>query len=305
MLLPTGDGILHIYERRYLDMFRNVQMNTPEGSPLLFGHVLTAHAVPAQVRDRVGPGIPRIACAARVLSMEPAGERGDGMLVRYEALRRIKIAHVEEVQGEDGEGYLSAACEWMDDARVDPGPAQGVSVDTGFKRLTADEQQRTDLLEAQLWANLQHLRRLSAQSGSEDASLPLAVQRFAPPATVSGDAGERIANALEAKGNMGAAFAIRTWRRASGIDAGNGAEKPREVANPYSAAVEVTPMAKGRRQELFSFASAQMVDIGAEERSLLLHLQSTAQRLEWALEAVVPHVSDLERRAAARKAVDS
>ena len=57
---------------------------------------------------------------------------------------------------------------------------------------------------------------------------------------------------------------------------------------------------KGRRQELFSFAASQMLELGLPERSALLGSQDTGGRLQYVLTALRPYLRELEARASLR-----
>lgn len=62
-------------------------------------------------------------------------------------------------------------------------------------------------------------------------------------------------------------------------------------------------MGKERRQELFSFAAASVLELGLPERVALLQCRDTAARLQFVAAAVQPHLQDLVARVSVRQAL--
>jgi hypothetical protein len=60
---------------------------------------------------------------------------------------------------------------------------------------------------------------------------------------------------------------------------------------------------KERRQELFSFAAASVLELGLPERLALLQCQDTAARLQFVAAAVQPHLQDLVARVSVQQAL--
>lgn len=60
---------------------------------------------------------------------------------------------------------------------------------------------------------------------------------------------------------------------------------------------------KERRQELFSFAAASVLELGLPERLALLQCQDTAARLQFVAAAVQPHLADLVARVSLQQAL--
>lgn len=62
-------------------------------------------------------------------------------------------------------------------------------------------------------------------------------------------------------------------------------------------------MCKERRQELFSFAAASVLELGLPERLALLQCRDTAARLQFVAAAVQPHLQDLVARVSLQQAL--
>jgi hypothetical protein len=74
---------------------------------------------------------------------------------------------------------------------------------------------------------------------------------------------------------------------------------PREAAappDPYAAITE--QLGKARRQELYSFAVAQLLVMGTPERAALMLSQDTGARLNFVLAALRPYMLELQAKAA-------
>lgn len=66
---------------------------------------------------------------------------------------------------------------------------------------------------------------------------------------------------------------------------------------------DVVPQGKERRQELFSFAAASVLELGLPERLALLQCRDTAARLQFVAAAVQPHLQDLVARVTLQQAL--
>lgn len=62
-------------------------------------------------------------------------------------------------------------------------------------------------------------------------------------------------------------------------------------------------LAGRQRQELFSFAAAQMLELGLPERLALLHCRDTSARLQFIAAAVQPYLADLLARVSVKQAM--
>jgi hypothetical protein len=62
-------------------------------------------------------------------------------------------------------------------------------------------------------------------------------------------------------------------------------------------------LGKERRQELFSFAAASVLELGLPERLALLHCTDTAARLQYVAAAVQPFLADLVARISLQQAI--
>lgn len=63
-------------------------------------------------------------------------------------------------------------------------------------------------------------------------------------------------------------------------------------------------MGRSRRQELFSFAAASVLEPSTVTRIALLITTDTAARLQFVLEVVKPHLKQLRAQAAVQRALD-
>ncbi|CAI5471393.1 unnamed protein product [Closterium sp. Yama58-4] len=128
--------------------------------------------------------------------------------------------------------------------------------------------------------------------------LPAAVLRFGPDAMTG----------TTRRANTTAQAAISTWRSMKGPlamersggegktasrggSAGGAAGAEGAWNDPYWVAREA--LSKARRQEAFSFAAADMVELEQQHRSLLLGMTCTLQRLLWVQAAIEPHLASL------------
>lgn len=73
------------------------------------------------------------------------------------------------------------------------------------------------------------------------------------------------------------------------------------MQDPYQMARD--KLAGRRRQELFSFAAAQLLELGLPERLALLQCRDTSGRLQFVAAAVQPYLADLVARASVKQAM--
>lgn len=296
--------MLRVFEPRYLALFRDQLPPGAADSPeqlaaarrrVRFGHVLAPEAAPPALLEEGGAvgGLPRVGVYARVDRVE---ERPDGTLaVHYEGVRRFALLAVDR----DAAPYPLAAVQWYDDA---------------LASLPASERGAVDALEREVMALLTQAARLAGRvgggsgssSGSANAAaaaqqqqLPAAVLRYKPPPPPPASGGASTAEYLRAAG-VPAGEAIATWQRHGSVYGSRAAPKA-AAADPYQALREA--VGKDRRQELFSFAAAGCLELGAAERLALLLSRDTAARLAYVAAAARPHVADLAARAAVRGAL--
>ncbi|KAF6256613.1 hypothetical protein COO60DRAFT_1640586 [Scenedesmus sp. NREL 46B-D3] len=295
-----------LYEPRYLALFRDLQAAAPQGSSaieakLAFGHILSAgSAPPALMQDSVS-GLPACGVCATVKGLE---ETANGRLqVTYQGWRRFKLLTVDH----DSKPYPMAAASWLDDVTAN---------------LTQEQQAATDKLEQQVYGLLQqvatYMRQLEQSSGSaavaappgpaamnssssssSKAQLPLlpdSVLLFAPPPP---SRQQSMADYLiKAGGSTG--DKIATWQRMGSVYGSTQAKK-KPPQDPYQAARD--QLGKERRQELFSFAAASVLELGLPERLALLHCTDTAARLQYVAAAVQPFLADLVARVSLQQAI--
>ena len=90
------------------------------------------------------------------------------------------------------------------------------------------------------------------------------------------------------------------WRQAGGDAAQSRAQRGQQ-ADPYVALRE--GVGRARRQELFSFAAAAVLEPSVVTRIALLLTTDTAARLQFILEVVKPHLQHLRAQAAVKAAL--
>jgi hypothetical protein len=157
-----------------------------------------------------------------------------------------------------------------------------------------------DGLEREVAAIVNHIARLSRRVQPEKSAIPEAISTYSPP---NGGARTRPTSydALKAAGSQ-AATAIDMWRRHGSVYGSKGPSSRQVHADPYTQLSE--ELGKARRQELFSFAVAQLLDMGTPETCALLLSQDTAGRLSWILEAIRPYLMELQATAAVQGALN-
>lgn len=182
-----------------------------------------------------------------------------------------------------GASCASAAGRWLDDD------------DQADVEATAAE---TDALELDVFAAVRQVQKLTAalHPGRGGAAVPDAVDRFAPPPPRR----KTSYDALAAAGHPAAA-AIDTWRRSGSAYSAQRAQQ-RPHADPY-ASVQEEVVGRRRRQELFSFAVVQLLDLGKAEAAALLLSRDTGARLQYALHALQPFVAQLAAKASVKGAL--
>ncbi|WIA18119.1 hypothetical protein OEZ85_009597 [Tetradesmus obliquus] len=308
VLHPAQAGSLLVFEPRYLALFRDLQAAAPQGSSaseakFAFGHILAAGAAPpALMQDSVG-GLPACGVCATVKGIE---ELENGRLqVSYQGWRRFKLLTVDH----DSKPYPMAAATWMDD-------------DTAS--LSQEQQAATYALEQQVYGLLQqvasYMRQLEqgsaagaavaapasgptglhgSSSGSKAQQRPLlpdSVLLFAPlPPSRQQSVADYLIKAGGSTGDK-----IATWQRMGSVY-GQTSSKKKPPQDPYQAARD--QLGKERRQELFSFAAASVLELGLPERLALLHCTDTAARLQYVAAAVQPFLADLVARVSLQQAM--
>lgn len=286
---PLDSGVLRVFQPQYLSMFRDLLANAwtepgPGSDAPRFIHCLSTAAAPrALLMDKSATveGLPRVACTAAVRGVQ---HMPDGtMEVRYEVTRRVQLINLKPY-GVGNTKYQNALAEWYDDEEP-------------------QEPELADELEAKLYAALHDLAGLSSALGGHD-SLPPAVHRYAPPAGTRGAAGdnegqgEPLVELLKRHGKPAAAQRISTWRRASGM----GAPARRKPAlDPYDRMRE--ELGKEKRQEMFSFAAAAMLEADTPTRTALLMSRDTAARMAFVIKCLEPYAQQLRAQAAVQKAL--
>eukprot|EP00897_Mesotaenium_endlicherianum_P003915 jgi/Mesen1/3551/ME000199S02702 len=336
MCTPTSSGVLQIFEPRYLDMFEVILHVAQAGRATpKFGCLFNLSTfftddsswqqayVPAGVdMDALGGGI---GCCCQVDSVTALQ---DGtLLVRYTATRRFHV-----LSRQRSEPFQVAAVEWLEDTPPDKaGAYSGVHLDV-LEHNTWQALKEVASLTAILDASSAH-EDASSTHGSADIADPshpgkppqqelrkdeelLALERL--PAGVLQYAPVDVANHASRPPSQRAEANIAVWKKmhagarahadAHGGGRGEGKGKGAlhaatregggggadDGANPYWAARE--KLAKGARQEMFSFAAASTVDASPEEKLALLAIRSTGRRLDWVLEAVRPHLAVLRAK---------
>jgi len=292
VLHPAGTGELVAYEPRYLRLFGGLQASSAAAaaeraasgaaagsSPrtgMFFGHILSAESAPPALLAEGAGGLPPVGVAARIVDLAPGG---DGTLrVAYEGVRRFRVLAVQR----ESDGGATVAATWFDDEPPVAAPSgDGESAGGGAAAVDAEERA--------LWAALQRVARLTdaLAGGGGAGGLPESLVRVAPPPPVQRTTAEYLSDVGYAAGND-----ISTWRRFGGGGGGGPPARP-PAADPYSALLE--RHAKARRQELFSFAAAQTLDLGPSQRASFRRRQAAAARLAAPAIAIAPAVAAGER----------
>ncbi|KAI8473135.1 MAG: hypothetical protein J3K34DRAFT_466748 [Monoraphidium minutum] len=331
-LHPGQSGVIRVFEPRYVALFRDQQRRhleaalaappAPGPGPgpapppplraapdraaaprLRFGHILSPGAAPPALLEGSVGGLPAVGVYARVTHLEEAAG-GAELTVHYEGVRRFKLLAVDD----RGAPYPLAAVQCFKLLAVDdrgaPYPLAAVQwYDDDTPSLPLPAREAISSLEVDVLRTLCEIQRLSARlgaagggAGGGGAQLPPEVARHAPPPPAARGS---TADYLRAAG-VPAGEAIATWQRHGSVY-GRPAERKRSAADPYEHLRE--KIAKEHRQELFSFAAANCLELGLAERLALLLSRDTAARLGYVLYAARPHLSDLAARAAVESAV--
>ncbi|GAB4820692.1 hypothetical protein N2152v2_007738 [Parachlorella kessleri] len=269
-----------VFEPEYLALFSHLlSTHPPGGEGACFLHLLDpASAPPALLEEDSVGGLPRLGCCAEVKAIRQLA--GGRLEVEYAGTRRARVMMLHQEHP-----FMVAAAEWVDD--------WGIS----------EAETPLEDLERQLMGTLQQVSRLTAllrPPGAPLQLLPEAVQRYSPPAP------QRLTSydALVAARHP-AATAIDMWRRQGSVyDKPSRQEQHQRAraSDPYQGVRE--QLGKQRRRELFSFAAAQMLELGLPQRLALLLTQDTGARLQYVLAAVRPHLQELAARAALKAATE-
>ncbi|PSC71566.1 ATP-dependent protease [Micractinium conductrix] len=272
VLHPTQQGVISVFEPRYLALFRAVLEEHPGGRGGRFLHVLSPAAAPPALLDNAVGGLPRIGCCAEVEAIE---ERPDGtLLVQYAGARRVQL-----LLSQQEEPFTRVAAEWYDD---DPAGELDPTV---------------DVLERETAKLLLQIERLLLLLSPGEGALPEAVRRYSPPAAV---AKKTSYDALKAAGHRAAGH-IDMWRRHGSVYKTQ-SQAPAAASDPYEAIREA--LGKARRQELFSFAAAQLLVMGTPERAALMLNQDTGTRLNFVIAALRPYFLELQAKASLKRGLE-
>jgi hypothetical protein len=162
---PRPRPVPTVYEPRFLELFRDLRLSTPPGSPLRFGHILAPSAAPPALLEADGgavSGMPAIGVCATVRS-QSLDSQGH-LLVEYEGMRRFRLLGLDDVS----KPYMIGMACWLDDeppqnAGAASAPAAvgpGAGVDTaGLEWRPEEWQARVDALEAEVLGTLREVAR--------------------------------------------------------------------------------------------------------------------------------------------------
>ncbi|KAL4442990.1 hypothetical protein ABPG77_008481 [Micractinium sp. CCAP 211/92] len=271
VLHPSQQGVLSVFEPQYLAMFRALLADSgPQGGRFI--HVLAPAASPPALLENAVGGLPRIGCCAEVQSIQ---ERSNGTLaVEYTGARRVQLLLPQQ-----SEPFATVAAEWYDDEPV------------------AELDPTVDVLEREAAKLLLQIERLTALVAPGEGGLPEAVRRYMPSAAVQRKTSY---DALKEAGHVAAGH-IDMWRRHGSVYKTRG-RAAAAAADPYEAVREA--LSKHRRQELFSFAAAQLLVMGTPERAALLLSQDTGARLNFVLAALHPYLLELQAKASLKRQLE-
>lgn len=207
ILLPTGNGVLRAYEKRYTDLFRSFQrqLEVDSSDPPRFLHLISpATAPPAMVFDSPIKDFPNVGCCAYVENVESLED--GSLIVRYRGHRRVLLHLIEEKSNE--EEFISTSL--SDDEKLQI--AAGVWYDDDEEILQEnDAVAGLAALERDVAAVIKEIVRLTRITDPSNSNIPEAVLKYAPPAP--GRTGRPTSyDALKASGHK-AASAIDMWRR--------------------------------------------------------------------------------------------
>lgn len=281
VLLPVSHGILRAFEPRYVSMFQKFVDKT-SAEDRIFLHVIgPLHAPPAMMSDSPFPDIPAIGCVAIV---EDIDEQKDGSLVvKYKGYRRMQIHHIEKA-AEGAECPDMVAGTWYDDKEV----------------ICSTDVAALNSLERDIACLVSEIERKTHQLDPfAKKALPHEISFYAPP----GQNYEKATSydALKASGHK-AASAIDMWRRHGTVYKTSREMHPKkEYSDPYTKLAE--QLGKQRRQELFSFAVAQLLQMGIPEQAALLLSQDTPGRLAFVAAAAIPYLNQLRGQVAIKNAL--
>jgi len=307
VLLPTSRGMLRAFEPKFLDMFSRLRDDSPSknGRGARFMHILSPKAAPPAMLDNTTPaiqGLPSIGCCAIIKAITTAPDQS--LIVEYSGHRRV-LLHLVQGGGDDQhnnsfgnkvdngnmndnndtETIFYAAGEWYDD--IEPEELDPIGTVSSIYAAERD-----------VAGIVQQIAKLSRKIDPENSQLPDALVRYAPPSK-SGQAKPTSYDALKAAKHP-AATSIEMWRRSSTPRRAN---TPKEThADPYIQASEL--LGRLRRQEMYSFAAATLLQLGIPEATALLLSRDTAGRLQFVLEAARPYLAQLSAEAALKGALE-
>eukprot|EP00878_Enallax_costatus_P026815 GHUV01028817.1.p1 GENE.GHUV01028817.1~~GHUV01028817.1.p1 ORF type:complete len:243 (+),score=87.98 GHUV01028817.1:1235-1963(+) len=240
------------------------------------------------MQDSVG-GLPNMGVCATLKSVEQLDN--GRFLVKYQGTRRFKLLAVDTEQ----KPYPVAAATWLDD---------------NSNNLSEQQIDMLAKLERDVYTLLQQVvkysQMLSPEVSSSDSTsqakqqalLPDTVLLYAPPPPVDSKP-KGVADYMIKAGGV-AGSKIATWQRMGSVYGNPGARK-KTVQDPYQMARDL--LAGRRRQELFSFAAAQILELGLPERLALLECRDTSARLQFVAAAVQPYLADLLARVSVKQAM--
>jgi hypothetical protein len=227
--------------------------------------------------------LPAVGCSAIIdkIEVNPNGS----LRVDYTGDRRVQVHHIDSKVEQDDEQkeFTMVGGFWYDDNESATGDGDGI--------LHAMEQEVAGLMK--------ELARLSRLIDPDNAEIPKAIQTYAP--LPPGRTRQTSYDALKASGHN-AAVAIDTWRRHGSVyDTSRCSTGPKH-ADPYAQVAD--ELGGGRREELFSFAVAQVLEMGLPQRAALLLSQDTLGRLEFVAAATRPYLGQLRAQAALKDALE-
>jgi hypothetical protein len=268
-------------------------------------HILSPKIAPPAMLNNSPPaiqGLPSIGCCAVIDSIKTAPDQS--LIVEYSGHRRVLLHLVQNgnnhtannndtntfdtSENNNSKAVLHAAGEWYDD--VEPEILDPIS--GTVSSIYAAERDVAGIV--------QQIAKLSRKIDPENSRLPDALIRYAPPSSgVVGQPKPTSYDALKAAKHP-AATSIDMWRRHGSVyGSGN---TPREAhADPYAQVSE--RLGRLRRQEMYSYAAAQLLQLGVPEAAALLLSRDTAGRLQFVLEAARPYLAQLSAEAALKGAL--
>ena len=268
-------------------------------------HILSPKIAPPAMLENIPPaiqGLPSIGCCAVIESIKRAPDQS--LIVEYSGHRRV-LLHLVQNKAEDSSsgnsdstssstsnssGVLYAAGEWYDD--IEPEELDPIS--GTISSVYAAERDVAGIV--------QQIAKLSRKIDPENSRLPDALVRYAPPS--SGGGGQKRPTSYDAlkAAKHPAANMIDTWRRHGSVYGSSSNSSLEAHADPYTQVSE--KVGRLRRQEMYSFAASQLLQLGVPEAAALLLSRDTAGRLQFVLEAARPYLAQLSAEAALKGALE-